>query len=221
MYVFHHLRKVSPGTKILVLTGSSSEDFIGPLMEQKHDADIWSEGEKDHTVEFLKKIQIDQAPEKISEVVAAIRALSDVELQFNGLNLSMPEDRLVRICSPRNPRPQLPLPSRRADRAGANRNAARSDPSDPAGYGGTDQLPKGRCSIPTRCQTASAPIRGSPRSNAQGHRTMCRARTFSPLASSLGPEDGVPNPQGGSSSCLCSVSMKQWPPLVSPSRHGA
>lgn len=96
-YVFHHVRKVSPGTKILVLTGSPSEDFIGPLMEQKHDADIWSEGEKVHTVEFLKKIQIDQAPEKISKVVAAIHALSDVELQFNNLNLSMPEDRLVRI----------------------------------------------------------------------------------------------------------------------------
>lgn len=96
-YVFHHLRKKSPGTKILVLTGSPSEDFIGPLMEQKHDADIWSEGEKVHTVEFLKKIQIDQAPEKISKVVAAIQALSDVELQFDGLNLSMPEDRLVRI----------------------------------------------------------------------------------------------------------------------------
>ncbi|CAA0112721.1 Uncharacterised protein [Starkeya nomas] len=96
-YVFHHVRKVSPGTKILVLTGSPSDDFIAPLLAQKHDADIWSEGAKVDTVEFLKKIEIDQAPERISRVVSAIHALSDIELQTNGLNLSTGEDRLVRI----------------------------------------------------------------------------------------------------------------------------
>jgi len=96
-YVFHHVRKVTPGTKILVLTGSPSDDFIAPLLAQKHDADIWSEGAKVDTVEFLKKIEIDQAPEKISRVVSAIHASSDIELQTNGLNLSTGEDRLVRI----------------------------------------------------------------------------------------------------------------------------
>jgi CheY-like chemotaxis protein len=96
-YVFHHVRKVSPGTKILVLTSSPSEDFIAPLLAQKHDADIWSEGARVDTVEFLKKLQIDQAPERIGKVVAAIRALSYVELQLNGQNLSTGEDRLVRI----------------------------------------------------------------------------------------------------------------------------
>lgn len=96
-YVFHHVRNVSPGTKILVLTASPSDDFIAPLLAQKHDADIWSEGAKVDTVEFLKKIQIDQAPEKISRVVSAIHALSDIELQTNGLNLSTGEDRLIRI----------------------------------------------------------------------------------------------------------------------------
>lgn len=98
-YVFHHVRKVSPGTKILVLTGSPSDDFIAPLLAQKHDSDIWSEGAKVDTVEFLKKIDIDQAPEKISRVVSAIHALSDIELQTNGLNLSTGEDRLIRIFS--------------------------------------------------------------------------------------------------------------------------
>lgn len=96
-YVFHHLRSVSPGTKILVLTASPSEDFIAPLLAQKHDADIWSEGSKIDTVEFLPKRKIDEAPERISKVVSAIRALSHVELQLNGLNLSTGEDRLVRI----------------------------------------------------------------------------------------------------------------------------
>ena len=98
-HVFHHVRKVSPGTKILVLTGSPSDDFIAPLLAQKHDSDIWSEGAKVDTVEFLKKIDIDQAPEKIGRVVSAIHALSDIELQTNGLNLSTGEDRLIRIFS--------------------------------------------------------------------------------------------------------------------------
>lgn len=97
IYVFHHLRTVSPGTKILVLTGSPSDDFIAPLLAQKHDADIWSEGAKVGTVEFLKKMELDQAPEKISRVVSAIHALSEIELHTNGLNLSTGEDRLVRI----------------------------------------------------------------------------------------------------------------------------
>lgn len=96
-YVFHYVRKVSPGTKILVLTGSPSDDFTAPLLAQKHDSDIWSEGTKVDTVEFLKKIHIDQAPEKISRVVLAIHALSSIELITNGLNLSTGEDRLVRI----------------------------------------------------------------------------------------------------------------------------
>ncbi|WP_206364622.1 phosphotransferase [Sphingobium sp. LF-16] len=96
-YVFHHLRRVSPGTKILVLTGSPSDDFIAPLLAHKHDADIWSEGGKVGTVEFLKKIEFDQAPDKIGRVVTAIHALAEIELHTNGLNLSTGEDRLVRI----------------------------------------------------------------------------------------------------------------------------
>lgn len=60
-------------------------------------AGIWSEGAKVDTAEVLKKIDTDQAPEKISRVVSAIYALSDIELQTNGLNLSSGEDRLVRI----------------------------------------------------------------------------------------------------------------------------
>lgn len=97
IYVFHHIRAVSPGTKILVLTGSPSEDFIAPLLDQKQNADIWSEGAKVGTVEFLKKMELDQAPEKINRVVTAIHALSEIELHTNGLNLSTGEDRLVRI----------------------------------------------------------------------------------------------------------------------------
>ena len=38
-YVFHHARIVAPGTKLFVLTGSPSDDFIDDLLQQKHDAD--------------------------------------------------------------------------------------------------------------------------------------------------------------------------------------
>lgn len=96
-YVFHHLRKLSPGTKILVLTASPSEDFIAPLLAHKHDADIWSEGAKVDTIEFLRKIEIEQAPERVSRVVHAIHNLSEVELLLHRLNLSAGEDRLIRI----------------------------------------------------------------------------------------------------------------------------
>jgi CheY-like chemotaxis protein len=100
-FIFHHARKVTPGTKLLVLTSSPSDDFIADLLSQKHDADIWGEGAKVDTVEFLRKIDIDRAPETISKVVDAIHALDGVELQLHSVNLSTGEDRLVRIFAKR------------------------------------------------------------------------------------------------------------------------
>lgn len=95
--VFHHARTAAPGTKLLVLTGSPSEDFIADMLAQKHDADIWSEGTKVGTVEFLRKIDIVQADAIIGRVLTAITALDDVELDARGINLQTGEDRLVRI----------------------------------------------------------------------------------------------------------------------------
>lgn len=100
-YVFHYARKVTPGTKILVLTESPSEDFIAELLKQKHDADIWSEGTKIDTVEFLRKRQIDEAPEIIAAVINAIGGLSDIELDLRDVNLTTSEDRLARIFARR------------------------------------------------------------------------------------------------------------------------
>jgi hypothetical protein len=100
-FIFHHARKVSPGTKLLVLTSSPSEDFIADLLKQKHDADIWGEGARVDTVEFLRKIDIDRAPEIISKVVEAIHALGGVELELRSVNLETGEDRLVRIFAKR------------------------------------------------------------------------------------------------------------------------
>lgn len=100
-YVFHYARSVSPGTKLFVLTSSPSEDFIADLLQQKHDADIWSEGSAIATVEFLRKLDIEQAPAKIHKMLGAVEALSDVELKVNGVNLQTGQDRLIRIVAKR------------------------------------------------------------------------------------------------------------------------
>lgn len=99
--LFHHARRVTPGTKLLVLTSSPSDDFIADLLTQKHDADIWGEGAKVDTVEFLRKIDIDRAPDSISKVLHAIHALDGVELDLRAVNLDTGEDRLVRIFAKR------------------------------------------------------------------------------------------------------------------------
>lgn len=100
-YVFHHARSVAPGTKLLVLTGSPSDDFIADMLAQKHDDDIWAEGVKISTVEFLRKIDFDQAPELIAKVKAAVLSLDDIELTLENVNLETAEDRLVRIFAKR------------------------------------------------------------------------------------------------------------------------
>lgn len=100
-YVFHHARNAAPGTKLLVLTGSPSDDFIADMLAQKHDADIWAEGAQISTVEFLRKIDLDQAPDLIAKVKAAVLSLDDVELALDKVNLQTAEDRLVRIFAKR------------------------------------------------------------------------------------------------------------------------
>lgn len=99
--IFHFARRVTPGTKLLVLTSSPSDDFIADLLAQKHDADIWGEGAKVDTVEFIRKIDIDHAPDSIGKVLHAILALDGVELDQRAVNLDTGEDRLVRIFAKR------------------------------------------------------------------------------------------------------------------------
>ncbi|WP_322097615.1 phosphotransferase [Pelagibius sp. Alg239-R121] len=96
-FVFHHARVAAPGTKILVLTGSPSGDFIADMLAQKHDADIWSEGRKIGTVEFLRKIDLIQVDDIVSKALNAIHSLGEIELGFIGVNLQTSEDRLIRI----------------------------------------------------------------------------------------------------------------------------
>lgn len=96
--VFNRIRTVAPGTPIFVLTGSPAEDFLSDLvMKNQQQIDIWSEGRKTQTILFLKKYNIDKFPGILAPVAQAIEGLSDVELERGGLNLSLAEDRLIRI----------------------------------------------------------------------------------------------------------------------------
>lgn len=95
--VFTRIRTVAPGTPIFVLTGSPAEDFIPELLSNQQQMDIWSEGRKTGTILFLRKLNFDQCPETLTPVAEAIERLSDVELDRGGINLSLAEDRLIRI----------------------------------------------------------------------------------------------------------------------------
>ena len=100
--VFNRIRTVVPGAPIFVLTGSPAEDFLSDLvLRNQEQIDIWSEGRKTGTILFLKKYDIDRCPEILTPVVQAIERLSDVELEATGLDLSLAEDRLVRIFARR------------------------------------------------------------------------------------------------------------------------
>ena len=95
--VFDKIRTVATGTPIYVLTGSSAEDFIPELLENQQQIDIWSEGRKTGNILFSKKYRVNECSEKLVPVANAIERLSDVELDRGSVELSLAEDRLIRI----------------------------------------------------------------------------------------------------------------------------
>ena len=100
--VFNRIRTAAPGTPIFVLTGSPAEDFLSAsVMTHQQQVDIWSEGKKTGTILFLKKYEIDKCPEVLAPIVSAVASLSDVELERGSLDLSLEEDRLIRIFAKR------------------------------------------------------------------------------------------------------------------------
>jgi CheY-like chemotaxis protein len=95
--VFARARSVAPGTPVFVLTGSPAEDFIPAMLRQQQQVDVWSEGKKVGTIDFLKKSNVDKCPARLEPIVTAVNGLSDVELDRGGVNLELQDDRLVRI----------------------------------------------------------------------------------------------------------------------------
>jgi CheY-like chemotaxis protein len=95
--VFAHAQESVPGTPIIVLTGSSADNFIGRMLEQQRKADIWGEGKSGGTIRFIRKFEFDEMPKQLCPIASAVEALDDVELNLGGINLSIQEDRLIRI----------------------------------------------------------------------------------------------------------------------------
>ena len=100
--VFNRIRTCAPGTPIFVLTGSPAEDFLsGPILSHQRQIDIWSEGQPTGTIQFKKKVDIDGCLDVLEPMACAINALSDIEIDREGLILSQAEDRLIRIFAKR------------------------------------------------------------------------------------------------------------------------
>ncbi|RYZ91575.1 MAG: response regulator, partial [Proteobacteria bacterium] len=94
--VFASSRLQSPGTPVIILTGSSGEDFIHSLLQHSEKADIWGSGTSP-LIAFHRKHSLDTFPDLFSIYANQIQALSAIELHRNGLKLSEEEDRLIRI----------------------------------------------------------------------------------------------------------------------------
>ena len=94
--VFATIRLQLPGAPIMILTGSSGEDFIHSLLEHSEKANIWGSGPT-QLVSFHRKHSLDTFPNVFRAYASQVQALSAIELHRNGLKLSDEEDRLIRI----------------------------------------------------------------------------------------------------------------------------
>jgi hypothetical protein len=97
--VFAHALLDARGTPIFILTGSSAENLFPDLIARAQQVDVWGDGARRPTVDYLPKSQLDKLRSKIKPICDAVRALADIEVKRwgSGNSLSMPEDRLVRI----------------------------------------------------------------------------------------------------------------------------
>lgn len=100
--VFAKSQELAPGTAIFVLTGSPAEDFIPALLQRAQQVDVWGEGRRIKTVDFLPKHRFDKFSEMLAPIVEAISSLSDIEFKGEAdLSLSQAQDRLIRIFTRR------------------------------------------------------------------------------------------------------------------------
>lgn len=98
--VFGSARDIAPGMPIYLLTGSSVEQFISDLLKKKQEVDIWGAG-KMSTVSVHKKLNLDTFSDALRPFIEGPHLLEEVELERNGITLSMSEDRLLRIFARR------------------------------------------------------------------------------------------------------------------------
>lgn len=93
-------KEIAPGMPIFVLTGSSVESFVPELLLKAQQVDVWGSG-KVSTVSLLKKIKLADFPSALTPYIYGPHQLEDVELERNGLTLSIEAKRLLRIFAKR------------------------------------------------------------------------------------------------------------------------
>lgn len=99
--VFSRAQAVASGMPVFVLTGSPAEDFIPELLRGARQVDVWGEGRPTRMVDFLPKYRFDLLPERLRPSMTAIDALDEVELDRDGVDLTMQDARLIRIFARR------------------------------------------------------------------------------------------------------------------------
>lgn len=95
--VLSEARVIASGTPIIVLTGSSAEEFIPTLMAQAEKQDVWGEGTLLPMIAFHQKHKLDSFPQLLSSYILSFEELNNIELIKNNIELTIPEDRLIRI----------------------------------------------------------------------------------------------------------------------------
>lgn len=96
--VLGNCSEFSPGTPILILTGSNDIGMVSKFLAHSSNIDVWAEGSKRPTVDHLPKVKMDEFIEKFTSVYNAVISLADVELTLSrGLVLPIQHDRLLRI----------------------------------------------------------------------------------------------------------------------------
>lgn len=99
--VFRRTQTVASGTPVLVLTGSSADDFVDDLAQSAKQINVWGDGRTVRTVDFLQKYKFDSFQERLRPSIASIDALGGVELDRGTAVLTTAEDRLIRIFAKR------------------------------------------------------------------------------------------------------------------------
>lgn len=92
-------RLEAPGTPVIVLTGSSAEEFIPSLLGLQEQKDVWGSGSNIQLVALHKKHKLDAFPSLLNTYTENIASLRKIELRKNGTLLSETEDRIIRIFS--------------------------------------------------------------------------------------------------------------------------
>jgi CheY-like chemotaxis protein len=99
--VFGRALNCAPGTPVFILTGSPVEDFVPEILAGKRHVDIWGEGREVGTVDILKKNKFSEAEAKLEPLATAVWELSEVELIRGDTELTIEDERLVRIFARR------------------------------------------------------------------------------------------------------------------------